>query len=449
LLDFFYRMTRWLIGLAFAAAVIFVVWKFFPWSAFQFDQLDPRLPEAFHYHDSPWIFWGWVVVLLLMAALTVPRLVAILRQHRSSFDSEASRNDEPRGWGEPAAGPLSFPPGTEETDPIYGFLSTSEGAVKDLFRAAGVVTSGQVILTTQPERAVLINAASSSLLGRSSEALDSSPDLERLCQDLLSRDPEFPLLRGVFVVIPCDELRRADPSVMARKIHADLQTMRRVLQLDVPTHLVVTRMEQIPGFVEFAKLRGPHEARQGRWGISLSRPRGVEEDEAWRKLVDFRFRVRRWTLDLLIKDTLDSDRNARLQGLDRVLASLIGPLTTLIAAAFPDGEKERPFLRAIDLAATGAKTEEQAYLLSSVYLPIIADGAVTRWTPEALDEDRTHRRRALRIAAVAGALALLVWLYIQFGLGSLDWWGWLIFTALAAGWIGSLVVMCRRWPDAS
>jgi amino acid transporter len=129
--------------------------------------------------------------------------------------------------------------------------------------------------------------------------------------------------------------------------------------------------------------------------------------------------------------------------------SLIGPLTTLIAAAFPVGEKERPFLRAIDIAATGTKADEQAYLLSSVFLPIIADRAATRWTAEALDEDQKHRRRAFQIAVTTGSLALIVWLYIQFGLGSLDWWGWLIFVALVAGWCGALVVMYRRWPNTS
>src|SRR5271154_2642598 len=134
-------MTRWMIGMAFAAAVLFVFWIFFPSSAFQFDQLDPRLPEAFHYHDSPWIFWGWVVVLLSMAALSAPRLRAILRRHRSIADTDAVKpSRDARDWGEPVTGPAPFPPGTEETDPIFVFLSTSEGAIKDLFRAAGVVT---------------------------------------------------------------------------------------------------------------------------------------------------------------------------------------------------------------------------------------------------------------------------------------------------------------------
>ena len=105
---------------------------------------------------------------------------------------------------------------------------------------------------------------------------------------------------------------------VARRVHADLQTIRRALQLDVPAYLVVSRMEQVPGFIEFARLRGPHEARQGRWGVSLPR-RGDDGDMAWRSLVDFRFRVRRRTIDLVVRDLLDHDRNARLQGLDRTL----------------------------------------------------------------------------------------------------------------------------------
>ena len=80
-----YRATRWVVGLAFAAVVIFLFYRFFPWYAFRFDQLDPRLPEAFHYDDSPWIFWGWVLVLLTVAVLTVLRLRTFLRRQRSAL----------------------------------------------------------------------------------------------------------------------------------------------------------------------------------------------------------------------------------------------------------------------------------------------------------------------------------------------------------------------------
>ena len=121
----------------------------------------------------------------------------------------------------------------------------------------------------------------------------------------------------------------------------------------------------------------------------------------------------------------------------------------MIAGGFPAAEKECPFLRAIDLVATGSKPDDQAYLLSSVYLPIFQDQAATRWTQQALSEDRSLRRRAARIAAAAGLFALAVWLYIQFGLGSLGWWGWSIFLALLAGWIATLVIMWRRWPGSS
>ena len=161
------------------------------------------------------------------------------------------------------------------------------------------MTGGDVVLTTQPQRAVWINAAAYSLLSSPDVGAGSAPGLESLCRGLMARDPEFPWLRGIFVVLPFDEMARIDPSQTARRIHADLQTIRRGMRLDVPTHLLISRMEKASGFIEFAKLRGPHEQRQGRWGISLPRRGADDGDPAWRGLVNFRFRVRRWTFDLL------------------------------------------------------------------------------------------------------------------------------------------------------
>jgi len=437
-------------ALAFTAVVVFVIYRFFPWQAFRFDQLDPRLPEAFHYNDSPWIFWGWVVVLLSLAALAVIRLRAALGRGRAALGSARLSEPQAGAWESDGTqtGEIVFPPGTEPTDPIYLFLSTSDAPVTELFRATGVVSGGNVMLTTQPQRALLINAASASMLSRGEDAPGSAPGLESLGLNLLARDPEYPWLRGVYVVLPCDELERADPSTWARRLHADLHTIRRVMQLEVPTYLVVSGMEKVPGFIEFAKLRGTHEQRQGRWGISLPRCGDDAGDSAWRSMVEFRFRVRRWTIDLLARDLLNSDRNARLQGLDRTLGTLWARLATLTAGAFPAAENERPYLRAIDLVATGSKPEEQAYLLSSIFLPVFQDEAATRWTSGALADDRAYRRRAAAIATGAGALAACVWLYIQLVLGSLGILGWIILGGLSLGWVAALVVMWRRWPSS-
>ena len=310
--DFFWRMSRWLVALAFTAVIIFLIYRFFPWQAFRFDQLDPRLPEAFHFNDSPWIFWGWVVVLLAAATWMAVRLYTRFRADRAALRIDAPAAANVHGWDDDrdrADTAIVFPPGTEPNDPVYLFLSTSERPVAELFLAAGIVSNDNVVLTTQPQRALLINAASSALLCRGTDGAGAAPGLETVCRNLVVRDPEFPWLRGVFIVLPFDELGRLDPAQVARRVHADLQTIRRALQLDIPAYLVVSRMEQVPGFIEFARLRGPHEARQGRWGVSLPR-RGDDGDLAWRSLVDFRFRVRRRTIDLVVRDLLDHDRNA-------------------------------------------------------------------------------------------------------------------------------------------
>lgn len=452
--DFWYRLQYaiyWLLGLAMLAGFVYILYLFFPWRAFRFDQLDPRLPEAFHLYESPWVFWGWVVVLLSAAGLTLFRLRAFLRPFRSSPHTEGSSPSESGGWKEPLAGEIALPAGAQPADPVYFFLAATEQAVQDLFLAAlGSTTTGRAVLTTQPGRAILINAASFSLLGGSRGGADAYSNLESLCRSLLAHDPEFPRLRGVFVVLPFDELSRGDPSELARRIRADLETIRRLMELEIPIDILVTGMEQVPGFVEFGKLRGPHEARQGRWGITLARLRTDDRDEPWQRLADFRFRVRAWTLDLIVQDRSDADRNARLHGLDHQLGSIIWSLAVLSAAACPASDPERPFLRRIDLVANGTKADEQAYIYYSVlHGPIEEDAAATRWTDRALAQDQGYRRRAIRIAGVGGALAMAVWLYIQLGLSSLDWQGWVILTVLASTWVTSLYAMWSRWPKAS
>ena len=444
-----HNVFYWLIGLALLAGFVYVFYLIFPWWAFRFDQLDPRLPEAFHLYESPWIFWGWVVVLLSAAILTLWRLRALLRPFRFPAKDNTPGPAEPLAWGEPLAGEIAPPPGSQPADPVYLFLASSEQTVKELFLAAlGSTASGRAVLATQPRRAILLNAASFSTVGESRESPNTS-NLESLCRSLLVHDPEFPPLRGVFVVIPYHELGQTDPSDLARRVRIDLQTIQRLTELESPIYILVTRMEQIPGFVEFAKLRGPHEARQGRWGVTLARLR-TDRDEPWQRLKDFRFRVRSSALDLIVQDPSDSDRNARLQRLDARLGSIVQSLAILSAAAFPAADQERPFLRRIDLVATGSKANAQAYVYYSVlHGPLEEDAAGTRWTPRALARDQDTRRRAIRIAGVGGTLALAVWLYIQFGLGSLEWQGWAILTALVLTWVAALVLMVRRWPKAS
>ena len=143
--DFLTRWTYRLIGLAFALALGYVLYLFFPWWAFKFDQLDPRLPEAFHLFDSPWIFWGWVVLLFASAVWAGFRLAQMFR--RSSKAREEREREESRGYsGDVISEQVVFPPGSEVSDPIYLFLAPTESTIRELLRPAGIELIGRMAL---------------------------------------------------------------------------------------------------------------------------------------------------------------------------------------------------------------------------------------------------------------------------------------------------------------
>ena len=242
-------------------------------------------------------------------------------------------------------------------------------------------------------------------------------------------------------MLPVDGPWRRDPVITAQRIYHDLQTVRRILRIEVPVYLCFTGVEQkMPAFVELARLRGQrdrNEPVQGRWGVSFSRREreSLESDLVFRRLTEYRFRTRRRALELIAQTPLETDRNRRLVALDSGLGALICPIASLVVVAFPAADPDRPFLRAIDIVATGQDTQEQAYAYSSVFKPILEDGDLVRWTRDALTEDREYRRRAAAIAGIFGFLALLVWLYVELGLDSLGWFGWIAFTVFVASWI--------------
>jgi type VI secretion system protein ImpL len=78
-------------------------------------------------------------------------------------------------------------------------------------------------------------------------------------------------------------------------------------------------------------------------------------------------------------------------------------------------------------AATGPGPGEQAFsagLLRGARGRVVAEHSATRWTAQAVEDDRYYYRLAMAVGLVGGALAAAVWAYIlAVAPGPLAWVG--------------------------
>ncbi len=422
--DAFWRYSRRLTLAALVVVVAFLLWLVVPWGVWLgLDRLDPRLPEAFHAWDSPFVFWGWVAVLLGLAAYLGVRARGL---DRPAANAPAPIPTDP--WTVPGADPDPPPPLIIDK-PFFIYWSPDPGAAEEWLeglKREGIANLGEF---SEPVRGRLIEAGL---------ALAGERD----------REPEFdrPALRALFVVLAADGRLSAEPQNIGNDLRTLLDDLALAFGLHVPVHMLVTRMERTPGFLDLARGRGPNEPRQGRWGFNLGSPAVKPEAELADRLRSLRQNGRRWTLRCLAENPLDHARNARLIALDLTVSKLLEPLAAMTATVLQGPGSSRPVLRAIDLVATGgANSRDQAYLLASVRAPAHRDQAA-RWTPAALELDRGRHRAAWVVVAAGAALTAAAWLYILIGIGSLGWPGWVVFVALMAAWAIAALELSGRLP---
>ena len=400
-------------------------------------RLDERLPAAFHL-GTPWVLWGWVLLLGGLATLCIRRARRLARQSRGGEDTGA---DE---FGPGRFGPLLIPTKFEAVDPIFLALGPSREGCDRLFSAAGFMTGDRAVLMDQPWRALLLNLAGDD----DSERDGGRSAVAEVCWAIRRADPEAPRLRGVFVVMPVDQLGRPGVATEAERISADLGAIRRELELDVPIYVIVVGLERIPGFVRLAALRGGGRPQQAEWGITFGRVDGAEDGEVERRLAEYDERIRRRCLGYLLKQFPDSRANAELIIASLQAAELRPAIVAFCTRAIPRSPTNPMFLRGISLTATGLDPDERAYTLSALRFQGYRDRSLTNWSERALAADQRLRGRARRLAAFGGGAAALVWAYIILGLRSLDAAGYAL-AILVAGWAVAITLLARRLPAAT
>lgn len=437
--DFLSRWAYRAITLIFVVIAAYVLWKIYERNESSLP-VDVRLPALFHWDAYKPLIVGWACVLAFLAFGSVLWLRRIGRrasvQPPDDSDSEAAQGL--------AYGPIPAPPGAERGDEVYLLIGPSSRAVERFLGAAGLRSRSRSLLMTEPIRGVLLNLGD--LAEPSEEGTDAVPiAIEDVGRAIRANSFEAPKLRGIFVVVPVDDLDGPGWNEAAGRVESDLRAVRQSTELSVPAYLIVTGMEHTTGFLEFAELRG----RQAEFGVTLPPGRTPQDNEPERSLARYGVHIRRRAMRFVRKRFPDRQACARIYQVAIQFQALRPALTSFCAVAFPCGDPDQAYLRGVHLTATGTAPDEQAYALFALSQSMRRDRSEVSWSAGALEKDRDDRRRAWRVAVGGGVAALSVWLYIVRGLQPPRVASWSTFGLIVLTWVVSLVLMKRAWPSAS
>ena len=257
----------------------------------------------------------------------------------------------------------------------------------------------------------MINVSAVSHYGRQGE-MQAAEGLRDVCDALRATETDLPCLRGIYVILPLALLNRSEELIArAGQVQKDLRMIRQGMRVECPVYVVVTQMEQVPGFLEFARELGPS-VRINRWGCSFTHRLDRTTLEPEGGLAWFQTRaLDPWCLQSIVKGAaMDLERNARFVRLVHGFREFREPLGRFFRLAFPPGELPLP--HAIDFPATGSAPEARAFD-RPVFLVNLGRGLYeTSWAESALAEDRSDRRRAWKLSIIAVLAMGLVWGYI-------------------------------------
>jgi hypothetical protein len=409
------------------------------------ENLDERLPLIFHF-DRLWVVWVWIIGLLVGALAFGYWMLWLIRGWRaargvSNAPGLIGRTPElDEAWKE-----IEIRSGRGFADRVYLLLTPSEEHADALLDASGLNIEGRFPRVPSFLHAALTSGATfMTCVARPPQADPDSgstaTSLEYLCERLLITSFGPIALQGVVVILPMDWLDRPDAPRLATAYRRDLQAIARVLQVRPPVYVVVTGMESEPGFLEFAQRMEETFRTKRRCGFYLP---GKPEEMAGvvhGGLVWFSGWYQTWMLYLMASEPLSYAGNnalfslgTRIRRFRRRLPELLG---TAIAA--PEGGENLP-LHGCYFAATGASPEAMACAGGIVRGRVLENAATSHWTARAIAQDQTYRRIALAVSLVGGCAALLLWAYIDLGIGSVGWLGLLTPAALIAMWIATLV----------
>jgi type VI secretion system protein ImpL len=319
-------------------------------------------------------------------------------------------------------------------------LAPSEDWTEALIRSAGLQVFVRAPEVTAPIHAyatpdgVLLSVTGVSAFGTQDQ--QGSVRLEDLCRQLQAPEAELPAVRGIAVVFPISWAAQPESVKWAAALRDDIRAVQRAAKVRCPVHALFVEMEHVPGSQEFIS-RMSKDFLSGRVGFAVpgSTPfsgelisRGLTWTAGW---------FHSWVLNRMSEDPLDQASNNELFSLGHEVRRFRKRLRSVMEAAFSTHQDAEPVLfQGCYFAATGAVPAQQAFsagLLRGARSRVIAGHLATKWSAEALEEDRRCRWIALGVALCGGLMTLIAWLYIISETQNPFWWLGLV--ALIVAWI--------------
>jgi hypothetical protein len=246
------------------------------------------------------------------------------------------------------------------------------------------------------------------------EAEEQTERLSYVCQLLQQgRQPLCPL-NGILVLLPWKGIQAgASGKAFPESVRRDLTTVRESARLCCPVTVLVTGLENEPGFAELVRRVGIDRARANRFGrgFDLWTPPTAESLESLASHACGAFED--WVYDLFRqRDALGKPGNAKLyQLLCRVRSQIHAQLQNVLIHGLASDIGERKNERRPELfagcyfAATGESSDRQSFV-KSVMEKMIQLEEELEWTDEALRSDRWYSGLANSLLAL-NALFLL------------------------------------------
>jgi hypothetical protein len=437
--EIFTRSWRWVLAVVILAiAGYFMYTKVYRVYGPNVASVDERLPVAFRKNEL--VFWSWVGGLTLAAVVATFWLFFRTRALRRALLRDDRAPDEAArpiaaAWDEILARLR-----TSAGSSAYLVLAPGPGPVAALLAASGLNSDGAAPgeatdplrgFSTEEGLVVWCGDKVSTTVGFVSRAL------ERL-------RPGASPLRGIVVIVPAEELEGPSSQAAAASVRTGLKASLQGVSTRCPVYFMVTGMEAVPGFLEFARRMSPELRARGRCGFSLPGEPGL----SYPKIAAEFDRFVRWydvcMLELVSLDPLAQIGNEGLYCLARWFLGMRERLLGLLDTIADAGGDDPLDLLGVYFAATGNVPEQRAYAAGVLRGRVTGDPNSVRWSRSSLEADSSYRRAALVLGAVGAAINLSVWGYILFGLESLGAAGWGMLAATALGWCLSCFLIVRR-----
>ena len=432
--EIFYIVSRWFLFLIILMLACYLFYaRIYQVYGPKVADIDTRLPNLLH--SSPMVFWFWMLGSAVVAGSVGYWSLRAYRRLDSppNLETIESAQDDPTlNLARDAIVNLRR---GHEREPAYLIIAEGEGPIA-LLAAADLGPTA-----TAPDEPAPIRGFQTAE-GLFLQCAGPDPKGARAACQLLVSTPETPPLRGIVVQVSAAMLLGPKPQTIGHATRVVLREAAEATTTRCPVYVVVSGMEDVPGFVEFAH-RSPAEYRvAARFGFSL--PRG--EDSSLDSVAREYDRLGAWynlaILDFFETEPLQQEGNEALFSLSRWLLQVREPLLHFLEAVKPGGDDPLELVNCY-FAATGNSPGDRAFVEGLVQVKVVGDARSTRWSNRTLMADQRLRRMGIRLGFVGGIFAVAVWALIFVVLRPTGWLVILMATAIVAGWGAAWYEMLR------